>query len=63
MRMIDLTLPLYDFMPVGNVWAWDVPFQARPITTVGEEFGRNEYGSLIRQGIVSMTLIVTMKCR
>jgi kynurenine formamidase len=33
MRMIDLTLPLYDFMPVGNVWAWDVPFQARPITT------------------------------
>ncbi len=32
MRVIDLTLPLYDFMPVGNVWAWDVPFQSQPIT-------------------------------
>ena len=31
---LNLTLPLYDFMPVGNVWAWDVPFQSRPITTV-----------------------------
>lgn len=31
-RFVDLTLPLYDFMPVGNVWAWDVPFQTRPIT-------------------------------
>jgi len=29
---IDLTLPLYDYMPVGNVWAWDVPFQTEPIT-------------------------------
>jgi hypothetical protein len=28
---------------------------------IGEEFGQNEYGSLIRQGIASMTLIVTMK--
>ena len=33
MRVVDLTLPLYDFMPVGNVWAWDVPFQTQPITT------------------------------
>ena len=33
MRVVDLTLPLYDFMPVGNVWAWDVPFQSGPITT------------------------------
>ena len=33
MRVVDLTLPLYDFMPVGNVWAWDVPFQTEPITT------------------------------
>ena len=33
MRVVDLTLPLYDFMPVGNVWAWDVPFQSQPITT------------------------------
>jgi kynurenine formamidase len=33
LRVVDLTLPLYDFMPVGNVWAWDVPFQTEPITT------------------------------
>lgn len=32
-KYIDCTIPLYDFMPVGNVWAWDVPFQTRPITT------------------------------
>jgi kynurenine formamidase len=31
-KWIDLTLPLYDNMPVGNVWAWDVPFQTEPIT-------------------------------
>jgi kynurenine formamidase len=31
-KWIDLTLPLYDYMPVGNVWAWDVPFQSEPIT-------------------------------
>lgn len=31
-KWIDLTLPLYDHMPVGNVWAWDVPFQTEPIT-------------------------------
>lgn len=34
MRFVDLTLPLYDYMPVGNVWAWDVPFQSQPITTL-----------------------------
>lgn len=33
-RFVDLTLPLYDFMPVGNVWAWDVPFQTEPIVTI-----------------------------
>lgn len=33
-RFIDLTLPLYDWMPVGNVWAWDVPFQTEPIVTI-----------------------------
>lgn len=32
-KFIDLTLPLYDFMPVSNVWAWDVPFQTQKITT------------------------------
>lgn len=26
MPVVDLTLPMYDFMPVGNVWAWDVPY-------------------------------------
>ena len=32
MKFIDLTLPLYDYMPVGSVWAWDVPFQTEKIT-------------------------------
>ncbi len=31
-RVINLTLPLYDHMPVGNVWAWDMPFQMEDIT-------------------------------
>jgi kynurenine formamidase len=34
-KYIDCTIPLYDYMPVGNVWAWDVPFQTEPITTHG----------------------------
>jgi kynurenine formamidase len=34
MRIVDLTLPLYDYMPVGNVWAWDVPFQSENITNL-----------------------------
>jgi len=29
----NLTIPLYDHMPVGNVWAWDVPFQTQEITS------------------------------
>ena len=24
-KYIDCTMPFYDYMPVGNVWAWDVP--------------------------------------
>ncbi len=34
MRITNLTLPLYPFMPVGSVWAWDSPFQKHAITTV-----------------------------
>ena len=30
-NVINLTLPLYPYMPVGNVWAYDVPFQVEPI--------------------------------
>jgi hypothetical protein len=33
MKVINLTLPLYPFMPVGNVWAWDSPFQLTPLMT------------------------------
>ena len=33
MKVINLTLPLYPFMPVGNVWAWDSPFQLVPLMT------------------------------
>jgi len=33
MRVVDLTLPLYPYMPVGNVWAWDSPFVLTPVMT------------------------------
>ena len=33
MKPIVLTIPLYPHMPVGNVWAWDVPFQTEDIVT------------------------------
>jgi len=33
MKIINLTLPLYPNQPVGNVWAWDVPFQTEDIVT------------------------------
>lgn len=33
-RVINLTLPLYPGMPVGNVWAWDAPFRQEPIVTL-----------------------------
>ncbi len=40
MRVINLTLPLYDHMPVGNVWAWDTPFRTEPIINYEEHQGR-----------------------
>lgn len=33
-RVINLTLPLYPGMPVGNTWAWDAPFRQEPIVTL-----------------------------
>lgn len=33
MRIVNLTLPLYPHQPVGNVWAWDVPFERQDIVT------------------------------
>jgi kynurenine formamidase len=33
-NVINLTLPLYPGMPVGNVWAWDTPFRQEPIVTL-----------------------------
>ncbi|MET3506639.1 cyclase family protein [Halalkalibacter oceani] len=33
-KTINLTLPLYPGMPVGNVWAWDAPFRQEPIVTL-----------------------------
>jgi kynurenine formamidase len=33
MSIVNLTLPLYPFMPVGNVWAWDSPFQRTAVMT------------------------------
>ncbi len=35
-NLINLTLPLYSYMPVGNVWAWDTPFVSTPIKTIAE---------------------------
>jgi kynurenine formamidase len=34
MRYINLTLPLYPYMPVGNVWAWDSPFEMNQVTSI-----------------------------
>jgi len=33
-KVINLTLPLYPGMPVGNVWAWDTPFKQEPIVSL-----------------------------
>ncbi|MBP1933356.1 cyclase family protein [Ammoniphilus resinae] len=33
-NVINLTLPLYPGMPVGNVWAWDAPYRQEPIVTL-----------------------------
>lgn len=33
MKVINLTLPLYPYMPVGNAWAWDSPFQLTQLMT------------------------------
>ncbi|MCF8565035.1 cyclase family protein [Alicyclobacillus tolerans] len=33
-KTINLTIPLYPGMPVGNVWAWDAPFRQEPIVTL-----------------------------
>lgn len=32
-RVINLTLPFYPFMPVGNVWPQDPSFRPRPVMT------------------------------
>lgn len=42
MSVINLTLPLYPFMPVGNVWAWDSPFQLQEVMTA-ESHGVSAY--------------------
>lgn len=33
MKVVNLTIPLYPHMPVGNVWTYDVPFQTEDIVT------------------------------
>lgn len=38
----NLTLPLYPYMPVGNVWAWDAPFRMTP-TMTHERHGVEQY--------------------
>ncbi len=41
-RVVNITLPLYDHMPVGNVWAWDMPFEMEDITTY-EQHGMRKH--------------------
>jgi kynurenine formamidase len=41
-NVIDLTLPLYPNMPVGNVWAWDSPFTLQHVVTA-ESHGFSAY--------------------
>lgn len=42
MTIHNLTLPLYPYMPVGNVWAWDAPFR-REATMTRERHGVEQY--------------------
>jgi kynurenine formamidase len=42
-RVINLTIPFYPFMPVGNVWPQDPSFRPRPIMTHGEQGVRVDY--------------------
>ncbi len=42
-EVINLTLPLYPNVPVGNVWAYDVPFQMEPIRTWEKTGAQLEY--------------------
>lgn len=42
MKIHNLTLPLYPYMPVGNVWAWDAPFR-RSSTLTYDKHGVEQY--------------------
>ena len=42
-RVINLTIPFYPFMPVGNVWPQDPSFRPRPIMTHAEQGVRVDY--------------------
>lgn len=42
MSVVNLTLPLYPHMPVGNVWAWDSPFRITK-TLTQERHGVEQY--------------------
>jgi kynurenine formamidase len=42
MKILNLTLPLYPYMPVGNVWAWDSPFRMTPTMSL-EKHGVEQY--------------------
>lgn len=45
-KVINLTLPLYPGMPVGNVWAWDAPIRIEPIVDYEPNEARIEAVSL-----------------
>lgn len=45
-RVINLTLPFYSFMPVGNVWPQDPSFRPRPIMSHAANGMRVDYLAL-----------------
>ena len=45
-RVINLTLPLYPGMPVGNVWVYDAPFRQEQIASVEKNGGRIDFFSM-----------------
>lgn len=42
MKTLNLTLPLYPYMPIGSVWAWDAPFRLEH-TMTREKHGVEQY--------------------
>lgn len=42
-EVVNLTMPLYPYMPLGSAWAFDVPFQTEPIRTYEDGGAQLDY--------------------